>query len=71
MGEWSKSIGEKGEKIVKFVFEEILEFNSLIENTSIECNKGEQHKDKKAKKNKSGLWAGKFMFPWNWRKQNR
>lgn len=53
MGEWSKSIGEKGEKIVKFVFEEILEFNSLIENTSIECNKGEKHKDKKAKKNKS------------------
>ena len=53
MGEWSKSIGERGEKIVKFVFEEILEFNSLIEGTSIECNKGEQHKDKQAKKNKS------------------
>ncbi|MCD8433560.1 hypothetical protein LNJ05_12385 [Tenacibaculum finnmarkense genomovar ulcerans] len=53
MGEWSKSIGEKGEKIVKFVFEEILEFNSLIENTSIKCIKGEQHKAKTAKKNKT------------------
>lgn len=27
--------------------------------------------ENKAKKNKSGLWSGKFMFPWNWRKQNR
>ncbi len=53
MGEWSKSIGEKGEKIVKFVFEDILEFNSLIENSSIDCIKGEQHKDKTAQKNKS------------------
>lgn len=53
MGEWSKSIGEKGEKIIKFIFEEILEFNSLIENSSIECIKGEKHKEKKAKKNKT------------------
>lgn len=44
MGEWSKSIGEKGEKIVKFIFEEILNFNSLIENQTIPCNKGEKHK---------------------------
>ena len=26
MGEWSKSIGEKGEAIVKFIFEDILNF---------------------------------------------
>jgi hypothetical protein len=44
MGEWSKSIGEKGEKVVKFIFEEILDFNSLVENYSIDCNKGEKHK---------------------------
>jgi len=27
--------------------------------------------ENKAKKSKSGLWSGKFMLPWNWRKQNR
>lgn len=53
MGEWSKSIGEKGEEIVKFIFEDILEFNSLIENKSIICNKGEKHKNSTAIKNKS------------------
>lgn len=53
MGEWSKSIGEKGEKIVKFIFEEILEFNSLVENSSIDCVRGEKHKEKTAKKNKT------------------
>ncbi len=40
MGEWSKSIGEKGEDIVKFIFENILNFNSLIENDSINCIRG-------------------------------
>jgi len=53
MGEWSKSIGEKGEKIVKFVFEEILNYNSLQENNSINCNKGTKHKDASAKNNKT------------------
>ena len=53
MGEWSKSIGEKGEKIVKFIFEEILEYNSLSENYSISCNKGTKHKSKSAKSDKS------------------
>lgn len=48
MGEWSKSIGEKGEDIVKFVFEDILNFNSLIENESINCIKRTKHKDKKS-----------------------
>lgn len=53
MGEWSKSIGEKGEKIVKFIFEEILNYNSLQENNSIDCIKGLKHKDSSAKSNKS------------------
>ncbi|PQJ82785.1 GapS4a family protein [Polaribacter glomeratus] len=55
MGEWSKSIGEKGEKISKFVFEEILNFNSLIENESINCVRGEKHKVAKANKTTHGL----------------
>lgn len=47
MGEWSKSVGEKGEHICKFIFENILNFNSLIENESISCMKGLKHKKKK------------------------
>ncbi|MCU0416330.1 MAG: hypothetical protein MUE33_04000 [Cytophagaceae bacterium] len=53
MGEWSKSIGEKGEKIVKFIFEDILNYNSLQENNSINCNRGTKHKDPSAKNNKT------------------
>lgn len=53
MGEWSKSIGEKGEKIVKFIFEDILNYNSLQENNSIDCVKGLKHKDSSAKNNKT------------------
>lgn len=53
MGEWSKSIGEKGEFIVKFVFENILDFNSLVKNQSIDCVKGSKHKDKNAESNKT------------------
>lgn len=53
MGEWSKSIGEKGEEIVKFIFEEILNFNSLAANQSINCIKGEKHKEKSAVGNKT------------------
>ena len=47
MGEWSKSIGEKGEYICKFIFENMLNFNSLIENQSINCIRGLKHKNKK------------------------
>jgi hypothetical protein len=43
MGEWSRSIGEKGEKLTKFLFEEILNINSLEENTSISCLNSEKH----------------------------
>ena len=53
MGEWSKSIGEKGEKIVKFIFEELLQFNSLVENSSIQCNNSREHKRKSAKKDRT------------------
>ncbi len=48
MGEWSKSIGEKGERVTKFIFEEILGVNSLVENTTIGCHRGEKHKSKKS-----------------------
>ncbi|MGJ7032302.1 GapS4a family protein [Niabella hirudinis] len=53
MGEWSKSIGEKGENIVQFIFENILNFNSLLQNESINCIKGLKHKDKDSQSNKS------------------
>lgn len=53
MGEWSKSIGEKGEKVVKFLFEDILNFNSLVENETITCNKGEKHKISEETKNRT------------------
>lgn len=53
MGELSKSIGEKGEKIVKFIFEEILNYNSLQENNSMDCMRGLKHKDSSAKNNKT------------------
>lgn len=49
MGEWSKSIGEKGEKIVNFILKDILNYNSLQNNISIECVKGAKHKDPSAK----------------------
>lgn len=55
MGEWSKSIGEKGERIVKFIFEDILDFNSLVENSSIDCIKGEKHKTATKDKTTHGI----------------
>lgn len=51
MGEWSKSVGEKGEFIVKFIFENILNFNSPQENPSIDCVMGLKHKKANAKSN--------------------
>lgn len=52
MGEWSKSIGEKGEYIVNFVFENILNFNSLQENISLDCIKGARHKESSSESNR-------------------
>lgn len=53
MGEWSKSVGEKGEEIVNYFFKEILGYNTILSNESIVCNKGLKHKDKSAKSNKT------------------
>lgn len=44
MGELSKRVGEKGEEILKFLFEDILNFNNLLQNKTIDCIKGEKHK---------------------------
>lgn len=55
MGEWSKSIGEKGEKITKFIFEELLNVNSLEENTSIQCFNGEKHIKSKKPRQTHGI----------------
>lgn len=40
MGEWSKKVGEKGEKIVDYFFKEILGYNSVLTGESITCIKG-------------------------------
>ena len=48
MGEWSKTVGEKGEKIVDFFFKGILGYNSVLSNESISCARGTKHKSKKA-----------------------
>ncbi len=55
MGEWSKSVGEKGEAIVKFLFEDILGFNNLVENNTIQCTKGKDHKTGKSEKTTHGI----------------
>lgn len=52
MGEWSKTLGEEGERISKFLFEEILGINSLEENITLNCKFGEKHKRKEAKGNR-------------------
>ncbi len=49
MGEWSKLLGEKGEKISKFVLEEILGINSLEENKNLPCSKSTKHQRKESK----------------------
>lgn len=55
MGEWSKSVGEKGEKLLKFLFEDILNYNSLIENKTIGCFKGQKHIEGKSERTTHGL----------------
>lgn len=47
MGEWSKKIGEQGEDIVKYFFEELIGYrNSYRTNISIDCNHSDDHKKK-------------------------
>lgn len=43
MGEWSKTVGEKGEKVVDFFFKDILGYNSVSSNETIGCIKGTKH----------------------------
>ena len=51
MGEWSKKIGEQGENIVKYFFEELIGFKDIYRTgISIPCSFSEQHKKEKAKK---------------------
>ncbi|UUW09783.1 hypothetical protein NLG42_03050 [Flavobacterium plurextorum] len=53
MGEWSKSVGEKGEKIVDYFFRDILGYGNVLHGESITCNKPVKHKDKKAQGNRT------------------
>jgi len=52
MGEWSKSVGEKGEKIVD-EFLSMLGWNSTLINESLQCMYGEKHKNKRTERGKS------------------
>jgi hypothetical protein len=50
MGEWSKKIGEQGENIVKYFFEELIGFKDIYRTgVSIPCSYSDQHKKEKAK----------------------
>lgn len=53
MGEWSKTVGEKGEKIVDFFFKDILGYKKILHNQTIECIKGTKHKEKSAKRDRT------------------
>lgn len=53
MGEWSKTVGEKGEKIVEYFFKDILGYNNVMQNESINCIKGVKHKIKKSTKDRT------------------
>ena len=55
MGEWSKKVGEKGEKIVDYFFKEILGYNSVLTGESIKCIKGEKHKNAKKDRTTHGI----------------
>lgn len=55
MGEWSKKVGEKGEKIVEYFFKEILGYNSVLTGESIECIKGNKHKNAKKERTTHGI----------------
>lgn len=53
MGEISKSIGEKGEEISKFLFEEILGYSNLETGIKLNCIHKAKHKSKGAKGERS------------------
>ena len=51
-GEFSKKIGDKGEKIVDFIFREILNFK-ISHNLPIDCNRPKEHKRTVAKSDRT------------------
>lgn len=53
MGELSKSIGEKGEEIAKFLFEEILGYSNLDTGIKLNCIHKGKHKSNRAKSERS------------------
>lgn len=55
MGEWSKSVGEQGEKIVEYLFENVLGYKTIRQNLTIDCNNGEKHKKTENPKNTHGI----------------
>ena len=55
MGELSRKVGEKGEKIVEYFFNEILGHNTILDDETIECIKGEKHKAKESAKKTHGI----------------
>ncbi len=57
MGEWSKKVGDKGEEIVNYFFKEILGYNSILTNETIDCINGKKHKIKKSNKTTHGIDA--------------
>ncbi|MEA2100901.1 MAG: hypothetical protein U9P72_12315 [Campylobacterota bacterium] len=61
MGEWSKSIGEKGEKIVD-EFLGMLGWKSTLINESLKCIYSEKHKNDRTKKGKSTHGADSTYF---------
>jgi hypothetical protein len=62
MGEWSKSIGEEGERINKFLFEEILGVGSLVENISIDCVNGQKHQKANSKSERTTHGLDGFYY---------
>ena len=51
MGEWSKKIGEQGEDIVKYFFEELIGYkNNYRNNLTLKCSYSDDHKKKDADK---------------------
>lgn len=55
MGEWSKSVGEEGEKIVEYLFENVLGYKTLRKKISITCDNGEKHKVAESPKTTHGI----------------
>jgi hypothetical protein len=55
MGEWSKSVGEQGEKIVEYFFENVLGYKTIQKKNSIDCNNGTKHQVASSPKSTHGI----------------